>query len=72
MDSQSTIGQTFAVECALTLERRVEFQYDFVKPRMALEGQTPAQAANVGVNAKNKWLAMLKEAVNKTPPTSNV
>jgi transposase-like protein len=40
-------------------------QYNFVKPHMALEGQTPAQAANVGVNAKNKWLAMLTEAITR-------
>ena len=40
-------------------------QYNFVRPHAALEGQTPAQAANVGVNAKNKWLAMLTEAITR-------
>ena len=34
--------------------------YDFVKPHMALEGQTPAQVAGVGVQEGNKWLALLK------------
>jgi transposase-like protein len=38
-------------------------QYNFVKPHMALEGQTPAQAAGVG---GNKWMGLLKEAVNKS------
>ena len=33
---------------------------------MALDGQTPAQAAGVGVNAKDKWLAMLTEAIAET------
>jgi hypothetical protein len=47
-------------------------QYNFVKPHMALEGQTSAQAANVGVNAKNKWLAMLTQAVNSTQSASDV
>ena len=47
-------------------------QYNFVKPHMALEGQTPAQVAGIGVNGKNKWLAMLTEAVNNTDTTSHV
>lgn len=41
-------------------------QSNFVKPHQALEGQTPAQAAGVGLNAKKKWLAMLAQAVNNT------
>jgi transposase-like protein len=40
-------------------------QYNFVKPHMALEGQTPAEVAGVGVNGKNKWLAMLTEAITR-------
>jgi hypothetical protein len=37
---------------------------------MALAGQTPAQAVGVGVDAKNKRLAMLlTEAVNNTDAT---
>ncbi len=37
--------------------------YNFVKPHSALEGQTPAQVAGVGVNAKNKWGALLEKAL---------
>jgi transposase-like protein len=39
--------------------------YNFVKPHMALEGQTPAQVAGIGVQSKNKWLAMLKESITR-------
>lgn len=37
-------------------------QYNFVKPHMALEGKTPALAARVNVDGKDKWLTLLKEA----------
>ena len=36
--------------------------YNSVKPHAALEGQTPAQRAGVGVEG-NKWLELLKKAV---------
>jgi len=39
--------------------------YNFVRPHQALQGQTPAQVAGVGVSALNKWLALLTEAVEK-------
>ena len=29
--------------------------YNFVKPHMALAGQTPAERAGVGIDSKNKW-----------------
>ena len=38
-------------------------QYNFVRPHMALEGQTPAQVAGVGVNANNKWMELLKKTL---------
>jgi transposase InsO family protein len=38
-------------------------QYNFVKPHMALEGQTPAQVAGIGVGSKNKWMELLREAL---------
>lgn len=47
-------------------------QYNFVKPHMALEGQTPAQVAGAGIQGKDKWLAMLTEAVNSTASASNI
>jgi hypothetical protein len=39
---------------------------------MALEGQTPAEVAGIGVSGKNRWLAMLTEAVNNTDTMSQV
>jgi hypothetical protein len=38
-------------------------QYNFVKPHMALEGQTPAQRAGIGTKGKNKWMDLLEFAV---------
>lgn len=37
--------------------------YDFVKPHIALEGQTPAQVAGVGLKRKNKWMELLEGAL---------
>ncbi len=37
--------------------------YDFVKPHIALEGQTPAQAAGIGIESENKWMELLKRAL---------
>jgi transposase-like protein len=39
-------------------------QYNFVKPHMALEGQTPAQAAEIGLTSKNKWMELLKKSLS--------
>lgn len=44
------------------LAEGARIHYNFVKPHMALEGQTPAQVAGVGVNGKNKWLALITNA----------
>lgn len=40
--------------------------YNFVKPHMALENQTPAERAGVGIVGKNKWNELLESAKNKT------
>jgi putative transposase len=37
--------------------------YNFVKPHMALDGQTPAQAARVGSEQKDTWMSLLKKAL---------
>ncbi len=37
--------------------------YNFVKPHMALDGQTPAQAAGL---ATKGWMELLIEAVNNS------
>jgi len=42
-----------------------KIQYNFVKPHMALEGKTPANAAGIEINDDNKWLALLGSAISK-------
>jgi transposase InsO family protein len=44
--------------------------YNFVKPHQALEGQTPAERAGVGVQGENKWLGLLRAAL--MPPREAV
>ncbi|MGD0318899.1 MAG: DDE-type integrase/transposase/recombinase [Nitrososphaerales archaeon] len=39
--------------------------YNFVKPHAALEGQTPAERAGVGVEGQNKWLTLLTKAIKE-------
>jgi transposase-like protein len=41
-------------------------QYNFVKPHMALENQTPAEVAGIGVNGKNKWMELLKNSIESS------
>ncbi len=43
--------------------------YNFVKPHVALEGQTPAQVAGIGVQGENKWLILLKSGIEYRPKT---
>lgn len=40
--------------------------YNFVKPHMALEGQTPAQAALISPEQKGTWASLLKTALSTT------
>lgn len=46
-------------------------QYNFVKPHMALEGQTPAQMAGVGVKG-NKWMELLAKAVTRNDTAGEI
>ncbi len=43
--------------------------YNFVRPHTALEGQTPADSAGIGVQGQNKWLALLKASITNQPET---
>ena len=47
------------------LAEGMRIHYNFVKPHSALEGMTPAQRAGIGINAENKWLTLLEQALNK-------
>jgi hypothetical protein len=37
--------------------------YNFVKPHLALQGQTPADAAGVGLESGSKWMELLKQVL---------
>jgi hypothetical protein len=41
-------------------------QYNFVKPHMTLEGMTPAASAGIGLEDKNKWLALLRSSIRSS------
>jgi len=45
------------------LAEGARIHYNFVKPHEALEGQTPAERAGVGIEGKNKWMELLKKAI---------
>ena len=47
------------------LAEGARIHYNFVKPHSALEGQTPADVAGVGVEGKNKWMALLKSSIER-------
>jgi len=40
----------------------VQIYHNFVKPHMALEGRTPAEAAGIEVKGRNKWLTLIQNA----------
>jgi len=41
-------------------------QYIFVKPHAALDEQTPAQVAGIGIDGENKWMELLKKAIDSS------
>jgi transposase-like protein len=45
--------------------------YNFVKPHAALEGQTPAERANVGVGGQDKWLSLLRASLAQRSEPEN-
>ena len=40
-----------------------DIYYNHVRPHQALEGKTPAEVAGIGVADKNKWLGLIKKAL---------
>jgi len=40
----------------------MEIYHNYVRPHMALEGHTPAEAAGIIVEGKNKWLTLIQNA----------
>ncbi len=41
----------------------MRIHYNFVKPHKALDGQTPAEAAEIGVQGDDKWFELVKKAL---------
>lgn len=39
--------------------------YNFVRPHMGLGGATPADAAGIGIDGENKWMALLSASLKK-------
>jgi hypothetical protein len=36
--------------------------HNYIRPHMALENRTPAEAAGIKVEGKNKWLTLIQNA----------
>ncbi len=59
--------------CMRTLEKAdtpilkgMQIFHNYVRPHMALEGKTPAEAAGIKVEGENKWLTLIQNAARKS------
>lgn len=41
---------------------RYQIYHNYVRPHMALDGQTPADKAGIAVKGSNKWLTIIQNA----------
>jgi|GEM_PF-1006149 hypothetical protein len=48
----------------ILLTEVTRIHYNFVKQHQALENQTPAQRAGIGIKGNDKWMTMMKNAKN--------
>jgi len=39
--------------------------YNFIRPHMALNGKTPAEACGITVEGKNKWTTLIQNSASK-------
>jgi hypothetical protein len=39
--------------------------HNYIRPHMALEGRTPAEAAGITVKGKDKWMTLIQNASKK-------
>jgi len=37
--------------------------YNFIKPHESLEGKTPSEEAGITIDGNNKWLSLMKTAI---------
>ena len=40
-----------------------QIYYNFIRPHMGLKGKTPAEAAGIGIEERNKWLCLLNKSI---------
>ena len=43
----------------------MQIYHNFVRPHMALDGKTPAEAAGIKVEGNNKWITIIQNASRK-------
>ena len=43
--------------------------HNYIRPHMALEGKTPAEAAGIEIKGENKWLTLIQNASSKKAST---
>jgi hypothetical protein len=39
-----------------------QIYHNYIKPHMALDGKTPAEAAGIEIKGKDKWLTLIQNA----------
>ena len=43
-----------------------DIYYNHIRPHQALDGKTPAETAGMGIEDKNKWLGLIKQAIKQS------
>jgi hypothetical protein len=43
-----------------------QFYHNFVRPHIALDGKTPAEACGITIKGKNKWKTLIENASRKS------
>ena len=46
-----------------------QIYHNFIRPHMALDGKTPAEACGIKVEGENKWLTLIQNASKTNPKT---
>jgi transposase-like protein len=52
---------------AQTMMDGLRIYYNFIRPHMALNGQTPAQKAKIDNDSRQNWLSLIKKASKQRP-----
>ncbi len=42
-----------------------DIYYNYIRPHQGLKGKTPAEKAVVGIEDKNKWLALINSSIKQ-------